>query len=436
MGTSDHAAARPGRRALIVGGGLLGAGALTAGAVALRENPRTEVSLYSATVALGSDGRRHLVGGAAAIPASRLQEGTRLLGSVPDSAAPARRAAAFTQAAAPWLGAVPAAHTDLAASALADLWVLGDDAPAPVAGWSRSWRYLWPRDAAFSAVALARVGLPDRAVGILAHLQSLQREGQWFEARYDLTTGRSPDDRAPQFDGTGLVLWAVAELLAALPSPAERERAATRLEALVTRSRDLLAGGTGHGETLPPVSPDYWEVRERSVTLGIMAATLAGWRAAAALTGAAEDGAAAEAFTALLREEFAPGGFQRYARRGGADSARALPAALGAADVVPTSALDALVTDLARPAGGIAPGARWRRDGISWTPSTSLLALGLARAGRREEATSLLHWLADHRTGAGSLSEKVLFDGRPAAVAPLAWTAANTLLTIDALREG
>ena len=144
---------------------------------------------------------------------------------------------------------------------------------------------------------------------------------------------------------------------------------------------------------------------------------------------------AAEAFTALLREEFAPGGFQRYARRGGADSARALPAALGAADVVPTAALDALVTDLARPAGGIAPGARWRRDGISWTPSTSLLALGLARAGRREEATSLLHWLADHRTEAGSLSEKVLFDGRPAAVAPLAWTAANTLLTIDALRE-
>lgn len=436
MGTSDHAAARPGRRTLIVGGGLLGAGGLTAGAAALREDPRTEVSLLSATVALDADGRRHLVGGAAAIPSTHLRPGTRLLGSVPDTAAPARRAAADMEAAAPWLDGLTAARTDLATSTLADLWVLGDDAPAPVAGWSRSWRYLWPRDAAFSAVALATAGLHDRAVGILAHLQSLQREGQWFEARYDLTTGRSPDDRAPQFDGTGLVLWAVAEVLATLPSPAARERAATDLEALVTRSRDLLRAATGHGETLPPVSPDYWEVHERSVTLGIMAATLAGLRAAATLTGAAEDRAAAEAFTALLHEEFAPGGFQRYARRGGADSARALTAALGAADVIPTSALDALVTDLARPAGGIAPGARWRRDGISWTPSTSLLALGLARAGRREQAGALLDWLAAHRTEAGSLSEKVLFDGRPAAVAPLAWTAANTLLTIEALREG
>lgn len=45
----------------------------------------------------------------------------------------------------------------------------------------------------------------------------------------------------------------------------------------------------------------------------------------------------------------------------------------------------------------------------------------------------MLGWLATHRTGAGSLPEKVLFDGRPAAVAPLAWTAANVLLAIDAL---
>ena len=41
---------------------------------------------------------------------------------------------------------------------------------------------------------------------------------------------------------------------------------------------------------------------------------------------------------------------------------------------------------MARPAGGLAPGAAWKRDGISWTPQTSLYALTAAVNG---EMTSL-----------------------------------------------
>lgn len=33
------------------------------------------------------------------------------------------------------------------------------------------------------------------------------------------------------------------------------------------------------------------------------------------------------------------------------------------------------VASMARTAGGLAPGAGWRQDGVSWTPTTSLLAL-------------------------------------------------------------
>ena len=44
-----------------------------------------------------------------------------------------------------------------------------------------------------------------------------------------------------------------------------------------------------------------------------------------------------------------------------------------------------------------------------------------------------LDWLDRHRTPAGSFPEKVLADGRPASVAPLAWTAAAVLLTADTL---
>lgn len=85
----------------------------------------------------------------------------------------------------------------------------------------------------------------------------------------------------------------------------------------------------------------------------------------------------------------------------------------------------------ARPAGGVAPGATWRRDGVSWTPQTALQALAAREAGRDEEADRWLDWLDRHRTATGALPEKVLHDGSPAAVAPLAWTAALVLLAVE-----
>jgi GH15 family glucan-1,4-alpha-glucosidase len=82
-----------------------------------------------------------------------------------------------------------------------------------------------------------------------------------------------------------------------------------------------------------------------------------------------------------------------------------------------------------RPAGGYAPGVDWKEDGISWTPETSLYALSAASNNDPALANTLLRWLAEHRTKAGSIPEKVLHNGRPAAVAPLAWTAAVIVLT-------
>jgi glucoamylase len=53
--------------------------------------------------------------------------------------------------------------------------------------------------------------------------------------------------------------------------------------------------------------------------------------------------------------------------------------------------------------------------------------------GDRDEALARLHWLDQHRTAAGSLPEKVLANGQPASVAPLAWTAAAVVITADQL---
>ena len=86
-----------------------------------------------------------------------------------------------------------------------------------------------------------------------------------------------------------------------------------------------------------------------------------------------------------------------------------------------------------RPAGGLAPGGSWRRDGISWTNVTATHALTAAALGERTSALARLDWLDRHRTVAGSVPEKVLADGSPASVAPLAWTAAAVIITAASL---
>ncbi|MBK0331765.1 hypothetical protein I8D64_10145 [Brachybacterium sp. MASK1Z-5] len=478
----DTPTPRPTRRRALqtlgAGGAVIALGGLGAGAHRLlgaHLPGNATISLYSSTVAVDGNGRRSLLappsdpgetsdstsgtgtasgsasaGSAASSP--RLDPGTRLLAGTPADSPAARRADEFLAGAATWLADVPDAFADLARSAVWDLWTLSDGLPAPVAGWSTSWRYIWPRDTAFCAVALARIGHADTALDHLAHLQGLQSADGWFEARYSPTTGEAPDERPRQFDGTGLALWAAAEVIGT-QSGSARTKARRRLAPLLTTSRDALLRATDHGTQLPPVSPDYWEVSERAVTLGIMASTLAGLEAAGRLdaagsgvaAGAEESGTGtddeeraegAEAFRRVLVTSFGPHGFQRRARSGGADSALAFLDATGSHGIVGADQLRALRRTLARPAGGIAPGARWRRDGVSWTPSTSLLALGLARAGDADGARDLLGWLDRHRTADGSLPEKVLADGSPAAVAPLAWTAANVLLTLDAIRRG
>ena len=95
----------------------------------------------------------------------------------------------------------------------------------------------------------------------------------------------------------------------------------------------------------------------------------------------------------------------------------------------------ASATAMARPAGGLSPGAGWKDDGISWTPQTTLYGWVAAENGDRAQADRWLRWVDDHRTASGAIPEKVLADGSPAAVAPLAWSAACVLLALDTLDD-
>ena len=294
------------------------------------------------------------------------------------------------------------------------------------------WRYVWPRDAAFAAAALSAVNLADEALGVLGNLASWQRADGGFEARYT-SSGRVPDNRPAQADGAGWFLWASGRLLADGVSAADLR---DRLGAPLARAASRLLGITDTPSHLPAASSDYWEVAETVLTLGTAAPVLLGLEAATALARAGIDlggpaRALAERVTAVrsaMERNFAPA-WGRHLQGDDVDAAIALvlppftrPLA-GARTVRQTAA-----ARMHRPTGGLAPGAGWRDDGISWTPETALMAWSALALGMEEEGTRLLAWLEAHRTAAGALPEKVLADGAPAGPAPLAWTCALILL--------
>ena len=301
------------------------------------------------------------------------------------------------------------------------------------------WRYVWPRDAAFAAAALSAVNLADEALGVLGNLASWQRADGGFEARYT-SSGRVPDNRPAQADGAGWFLWAAGRLLAdGAPAADLRDRLGAPLERAASRLLTI----TDTPSHLPAASPDYWEVAETVLTLGTAAPVLLGLEAATALARAGlELGVPAQALAErvaavrnAMERNFAPA-WGRHLRRDDVDAAIALVLPpftrplVGARTVRQTAA-----ARMHRPTGGLAPGAGWRDDGVSWTPETALMAWSALSLGMEEEGTRLLAWLEAHRTAVGALPEKVLADGSPAGPAPLAWTCALILLATASRAE-
>ncbi len=418
----------PNRRQVLTG---LGGAAFLAGSgggIWMSRPHEAQLTLLSQSVAFTGRGKRTLV-----VSPDAMVPHTRVLTQA--------RTKALMRDTRDWLGASPAwsgsgFRSDLRESALLDLQVMSQGLPAPVAGWSDRWRYVWPRDASAAVVALAAAGQPDLAVQTMLYLQRIQRGDGWFEARYVPGTDRSPDHRARQLDGTGWVIWAADRICRMVPGGRDYAR---RLRPMLVRSTGRILQSIATRTGLPAPCPDYWEVSERTTTLGTCAVLAAGLEAATrVLTMAGEPDLARSAargldrLDATIRRYFGVYGYPRHPGRDDPDAAIAF--LLPPFRSVPTvGALDALhdsAAAMARPAGGLAPGASWKRDGVSWTPETALYAVASAASGDRAGALRWLQWLADHRTSAGSFPEKVLADGRPASVAPLTWTAALVLLAL------
>jgi glucoamylase len=348
-----------------------------------------------------------------------------------------------------WLaaGAVPGQDTRWASMvrfAMVDLRQLTRGNGAVAAGAAARWGYAWPRDMAFVAVAMARTGHREDALRMLTFLQDVQSGDGGFEARYRLDGSGPPDDRPRQSDGSGWALWAMGEVLRAGATPPGAADLRP-LQPLLDRSTSYALRLVDDGRRLPPPSPDYWEVPVARTSLGTVAPLLAGLEASARLydaLGRAGDAgrprAAADGLTDQLRRDFAADGYQRFGRYGGRDGAVTflMPPFADQPDPGVVRAWEQYQREALRPAGGLAPGAQWKKDGASWTPETAMVAYTAAASGRVEVAQRWLDWLQAHITTWGSLPEKVLSDGSPSGPAPLAWSAAAVVLAVTALEEG
>jgi glucoamylase len=340
------------------------------------------------------------------------------------------------------LGSVPGKGTrweEMSRTALLDLHQLSLPNGAVAAGAVGRWNYAWPRDSAFVAVALARTAHCFEALHALTFLQTVQLEDGGFEARYLLDGTGPPDDRARQSDGAAWALWAEWEVSRSCRAAA----APAALRPLLDHATSFALHVTDEGRELPPPSPDYWEVGVSRTSLGTVAPMLAGLEASQRIYGALGErafaqrsGAAALRLRAVMGERFGDG-WERFgpagfgAGGGGLDASVTFLMPPFAQSPAP-HAVEAWMryqSDALRPAGGLAPGAGWKQDGISWTPETALVAYTAAMSGRPEISARWMDWLSEHRAPEGSLPEKVLATGAPAGPAPLAWTSALVVLT-------
>jgi glucoamylase len=403
----------------------------SSGLLAHRDRMAT-IPLHAVTVAVGPGGTLVEVAASDAIV-----PGTRVLAGMPDSSELVHEQAAWLAA-----GTVPHVNgldTDMVAVALLDLHVLSRPYGVPVAGWSESWRYVWPRDSALVAAAFARTGHHADAERIIDFLQQVQPASGLFQARYLPDGSGPPDDRGVELDGLGWALWA-AEQVAADLDPGERTVFVQRHRRLLDQSTRAALRSIDNPSSLPSPSADYWEVKEKRLTLATAALVCTGLESSAQLYRALGDldqaqaaAAGADRMRAAIKMNFGNHGYPRHL--GGSSQSTdlgvdfLLPPLATSEDQTVVRAWERAAALMARPAGGLAPGGSWRRDGVSWTNVTASRAMTAAFIGQRDEALVRLRWLDQHRTAAGSLPEKVLPDGQPASVSPLAWTAAAVVIT-------
>lgn len=266
---------------------------------------------------------------------------------------------------------------------------------AVAAGARDGWAYVWPRDAAATAIAFASAGYRPEAELVTRFLlgAGIEQSARFYG------DGSPVPGRAAQGDAIG---WVAAAAKAA------------GIIGSAKHAAQILAGG----EPVPwRDRADYWE-GEPGDYLGNAAA--AGERSIEHLYGA-------ESPTRLVREPSDPDS--------GLDSAAAWtvrPFSQPRLYPAARATLKRLVAEGTR--FGITPGEAWPGGNDPWSAPTAWTAWSLAALGERRDALELMGALRRSATPAGDLPERVDAEtGIPRSTTPLAWSHAFAILALRQL---
>jgi hypothetical protein len=272
---------------------------------------------------------------------------------------------------------------------------------AVAAGARDGWAYVWPRDAAASAIAYAAAGFRPEAELSARFLLGLGLE-QAARFRVD---GSPVPGRAAQGDAIG---WVAAAAKAAGVVASSRQAAG------------ILAGG---GSVPWRNRADYWEGESGDYLANALAARTDVSEFSRHIWGENSD---TPWRPGLMRVSGDP--------ESGLDSAAAWavrPFPQPRFYPAVRATLNRLVSQGAP--YGIAPGEGWAGGGDPWSAPTAWTAWSLAALGERRQALRLMQALRRSATPAGDLPERVDAEtGVPRSTTPLAWSHAFAIL---ALRE-
>jgi hypothetical protein len=301
---------------------------------------------------------------------------------------------------------------------------------AVVAGARPGWSYVWPRDGAAVALALASAGYRAEARRIARFLLRLELDAA---ARF-YADGTPVEGREAQGDAAGWV--AVAARRAGLRPRVETAPWRGRADYQEKDAGDYLANAIAHGA--PPSRLRAMFGSRRGLTR----------RAGDPASGQEKDAGdylanaiAHGAPPSRLRTMF--GSRRGLTRRAGDPASGLDTAAAWAAAPFPRPRLFPLVRRtllrLAAEAGrfGLLPSERWDGGEDPWTAPTAWTAWGLAALGERRAALRLMAALRRAATPGGLLPERVdTRTGAPRSTTPLAWSHAFAVLALRELWPG